>query len=253
MLVLKASTLTAPWPSSATPACSSPSPLVCGARPVATRYLIDIEIAVVGQFQAQALFVFVDLGRQHAESLVEPRMGERIAQALAHGLVETAQNIAGAKQQRHFRAEPRENAGELHRDIAAADHGEAARKFFEIENLVRADGVLQSGKDGKHRGAGPCGDQNMSGRDDAPALDQTHFMRPDDFGALFKNLDAGLVEIGLVDVGKAGDFAFLGGDKLAPVEFRRFWQTPAKSFGIGEILRESARRRHRVFWARSRE
>ena len=57
-------------------------------------------------------------------------MGERIAQAFAHGLIEAAQNIAGAKQQRHFRAEPRENAGELHRDIAAADHGEAAREFF---------------------------------------------------------------------------------------------------------------------------
>ncbi len=75
--------------------------------------------------------------------------------------------------------------------------------------------------------------------DDLPALDQTHFMRSDDFGALFENLDPGLVEVGLVDVGKAGDFAFLGGDQLAPVEFRRFWQAPTKSLGVGEILGET--------------
>ena len=99
--------------------------------------------------------------------------------------------------------------------------------------------MLQSGKDGKHRGAGPGGDQNVFGGNDLPALDQAHFMRPDDFGALFENLDPGLVEVGLVDAGKAGDFAFLGGDQLAPVEFRRFWQRQPK---VSALAKSSAKR-----------
>ena len=48
------------------------------------------------------------------------------AQMLAHVVVEAAQDVLAAIDQRHLDAQPGENAGELHRDIAAAlDHDAA--------------------------------------------------------------------------------------------------------------------------------
>src|SRR5208337_4589649 len=82
--------------------------------------------------------------RQQARPQVDPGLDEGVAQALAHGLVEAAQGVAGSKKPRDLGAEPRENAGEFHRYIAAADHGEALGKFFEVENLIRTDGVLHA-------------------------------------------------------------------------------------------------------------
>ena len=51
-------------------------------------------------------------------------------------LVETAQNVLPAIDQRHLRAEPVENTGELDRDIAAALDENALRQLFEVERLV---------------------------------------------------------------------------------------------------------------------
>ena len=49
-----------------------------------------------------------------------PRALHLGAQMLAHILVEAAQDILAAIDQRHLAAEPGEDAGELDRDIAAA-------------------------------------------------------------------------------------------------------------------------------------
>jgi hypothetical protein len=79
----------------------------------------------------------------------------------------------------------------------------------------------------------------MSRGDDAAAAGEAHFMGPENFRALLEHFDAGLEQIGLVNVGQARNFAFLGGDELFPVEFRRLGQAPAEGFRLRKILGEA--------------
>ena len=136
-------------------------------------------------------------------------------------------------------AEPGENAGEFHRDIAAADHRESSREFRQVENLVRADRMFDARNGGQHLRGGAGGDQNMPRRDHAAGLHQPRLVRAENFSALLENIDAGFQEIGLVDARQAGDFAFLGGDELWPVEFRLVREAPAEGLGVGEIVGEA--------------
>ncbi len=66
-----------------------------------------------------------------------------VAQAVAHVLVEAAQDVGAAQADMDLGAEALEQSRELHRDIAAADHQQAARKSGQVEDLVRGDGVFQ--------------------------------------------------------------------------------------------------------------
>ena len=66
------------------------------------------------------------------------------AQMLAHVVVEAAQDVVAAIDQRHLGAEPVEDAGELDRDIAAALDQDALGQFLEMERLVRRDDVLEA-------------------------------------------------------------------------------------------------------------
>ena len=68
-----------------------------------------------------------------------------VAQVLAHIVVEAAQDILAAIDQRHFAAEAGEDAGELHRDIAAALDDDALGQFGQMERLVRRDHVFEPG------------------------------------------------------------------------------------------------------------
>ncbi len=73
-------------------------------------------------------------------------------------------------------------------------------------------------------------------------------MRAENFRALLEHFDAGLEQVGLVDIGQARDLAFLGGDELFPVEFRRLGQAPAEGFGLREIFGEARRIDIELFW-----
>ena len=66
----------------------------------------------------------------------------------AQVVVEAAQDVLAAIDQRHLRAEAVEDAGELDRDIAAALHQDALRQLLEVEGLVRGDHVLDA-RDGR--------------------------------------------------------------------------------------------------------
>ena len=59
-----------------------------------------------------------------------PHMGANV-------VVETAQDIVAAINQRHVGAEARENTGELQRDIAAALNHDALRQRRQMKHLVR--------------------------------------------------------------------------------------------------------------------
>ncbi len=66
------------------------------------------------------------------------------AQVLAHVVVKAAQDVVAAIDERHMRAEPGKNAGELDRDVAAALDHNAARQLRQMKRLVRGDGMLEA-------------------------------------------------------------------------------------------------------------
>ena len=74
------------------------------------------------------------------------------AQMLAHVVVEAAQDVFAAIDQRHLGAEPVEDAGELDRDVAAALDQDALRQLLEMERLVRRDDMLEAGDIRAERG-----------------------------------------------------------------------------------------------------
>ena len=80
-----------------------------------------------------------------AEGELDAALGIGFAERVAHILVEAAQELVAAVQQRDLAAEPGEDAGELDGDIAAADHQDALRQALEMEDLVRGDAELAAG------------------------------------------------------------------------------------------------------------
>ena len=108
-------------------------------------------------------------------------------QAVAQILIEAAQNLLAAIELRHLAAQAVEDAGELHRDVAAAEHGDAPGQFFELEGLVRGDAVFARETFGTHR-MRAIGYEDLLRRDAStrdlrrmgieqprPAFDQGHF------------------------------------------------------------------------------
>ena len=67
------------------------------------------------------------------------------AQVGANLVVEAAQDVLAAIDQRHLRAEPGEDAGKFHRDVAAALDDDLARQRGQVKRLVRRDRVLDAG------------------------------------------------------------------------------------------------------------
>ena len=63
----------------------------------------------------------------------------------AHVVVETAQDVVAAIDQRHVGAEARKDAGELQRDITAALNHDALRQLRQMKHLVRRNHVLDAG------------------------------------------------------------------------------------------------------------
>src|SRR5580700_9446806 len=148
---------------SSTPAGSSPRPMVLGRRPVAT---------------------FFDRGRRAAKSMDNTSVGHCVAHAIAHVVVEAPQHIRTAHDERDLRAQALEQRSELDRDIAAADHEKAARKDGQIEDLVRADRILNSLDPGWRHRARAAGDKDMA-RGDLASVGKPHTVRVDDGRPLF--------------------------------------------------------------------
>ncbi len=93
-----------------------------------------------------------------------------------------------------------EDAGELDRDVAAADDEDAARQRGQVERLVRRDGVLDAGN-GRHDRVRAGGDHDVGGGV-ALALDLDR-VRIDEPPARLDQLDAGIGEELAVDALRA--------------------------------------------------
>src|SRR5690242_7699279 len=116
---------------------------------------------------------------------------------MADVIVETAQNVFAAINQRHMRAEPGEDSGELDRDIAAALDYDTAWKVRQMERLIRRDDMLDAGNRiaVARRGAG--GDQDVA-RTRPRAIGQLNGVSIEECGPGFDDLDARFRQSGAV-------------------------------------------------------
>ena len=104
-------------------------------------------------------------------------------------LVEPAEHISAPDNLDDLAAEAVEDAGELDRDIAAADDHDAVRQLLEVERLVRRDHMLDAGN---LRGLGPGADRDEDVfRRVAFAVDLDR-VRIDDHAAPVDDLDPAL-------------------------------------------------------------
>ena len=133
-----------------------------------------------------------------------PRHFDR--QPLAQFVVEAAQQLRTAIDQRRLHAQAVEDRGELDRDIAAAHHDHRLGQAFKVERLVRSDRKVAA-RDVGHLGPGAGGDQDvLRAPDPAGRLD---LVRAAHHCALAENRYAGVHQQPLVNPVQARDFAVL--------------------------------------------
>src|SRR6202023_1763830 len=109
---------------------------------------------------------------------VETALAQLIRQGRPQVVIEAAQQLRAAMNQRHFGAKAVENAGELNRNISAADDDHAARQTVEMESLIRGDSEIAPGNF-RLGGPTPGRGQNIFARE-APPINRKG-VRIDDF------------------------------------------------------------------------
>ena len=125
-------------------------------------HAVDREGLVIGQLDAEAVLDLLDeVDRLPGDDLDAAAFHLR-AQMLAHVVVEPAQDVVAAIDQRHLGAEPVEDAGKFERDVAAALDENAPGQLRQMKRLVRGDDVLEPGDLGAGIGCPAGGDQDVS-------------------------------------------------------------------------------------------
>src|SRR5207253_1598616 len=125
-------------------------------------------------------------------------------------VVEAVEQFLAADQLDDLGAEAAEDAGELDRDIAAADNDDLARQARQVERLVRRDHMLDAG-DVRHRRMPAGGDQDVLGGV-APAGDLDR-VRVNEDTAPVDDLDAAVLQHVDVDLFQPIELLVLGGDQ----------------------------------------
>ncbi len=157
-------------------------------------------------------------------------LGERNADVV----VEAVEQLLAPDQLDDLDAKAVEDAGELDRDIAAADDHDATRQLRQVERLVRRDHVLDAGNVW-HRRMASGGEQDVVGGVMASAdFDR---VRVGEDSAALDDLDAAVLQHVDVDLLQPIELFVLGGDQDGPVEGRRR-HGPAKAGGIGKRIGE---------------
>ena len=164
--------------------------------------------------------VVARLGQRGDGGLVDEldaALGEPGLQPPPHILVEAAQDAVAAIDDRGVDAQAGKDGGEFHRDIAAALDEDRMGERGQVERLLGGDAQLGAGN-GRHEGAAPGGDQQVSGVEGAVRLDQMHLIGPGDQGTVADDLHARLFQIGGIGGFEPGDFLFLVGHQGGPIE-----------------------------------
>ena len=133
-----------------------------------------------------------------------------------------------------MRAQPAEDAGELDRDIAAADDDDALGQFRQEKGVVGGDDMPAAVEVGHERPPAD-GDQDLVGRD--PLAADIQHMVVDKDGAAVEDFSPRPFDQPLIDAVQPGDLAVLVGDQLRPGVAARP-DRPAEALGVLEILGE---------------
>src|SRR5205085_337698 len=149
-------------------------------------------------------------------------------------VVEAVQQFLAPDHLDDLAAEAAEDAGELDRDVAAADDDYLARQLRQIERLVRGDDMLDAGN-GRHGRMPAGGDQDVLGG--VGAAGDFDRVRIDQHAAALNDLNRAILQHVDVDLLEPIEFLVLGADQVRPVEFGRR-DGPAETGGIGESVGE---------------
>jgi hypothetical protein len=118
-----------------------------------------------------------------------------VHQSVAQHGIELPQNTLVPQDYARIRAERAEDAGELGRDIAAADDGNALRSRLELKKTVRGQAQRRAGQRGHDRGAA-SGQHDRAGRDQSRA--NLHRLRRAQPRMLAQQFDLAALEVALV-------------------------------------------------------
>src|SRR5262249_30841878 len=165
-------------------------------RPAANRehHLVDFDRAVVGKRRGEGGLRPAHRAYRRAAKNPHAPLGHLRIEVGAQVVVEAAQDVFAAVDQRNLGPEPIENGGELDGDIAAALNQDARRQFFQMKRLIRGDDVFEARDRRPHpwRSAG-C-DQNMARPDLFSGRDETHRMCVFQYGTALDDFNAGTLE-----------------------------------------------------------
>src|SRR5258707_13022265 len=101
--------------------------------------LVDLDLAAVRQLDPERTLRLIDASDGLAGDDPDAAFLHLAAQMGAQVLIEAAQDVLAAIDQRDLGAEAIEDGGELDRDIAAALNEHAVRQRLKMEGLVRGD------------------------------------------------------------------------------------------------------------------
>ena len=140
-----------------------------------------------------------------------------VLQVITQRAVEAAQEQLTAIEQLGIGTTAMEDRGELHRDIATADHQHAPRQGFEIERFIGCDGMFTP-RNRRHVGPAASSDQDVLGRVllaldfDGMGIDQARMRLQQGYAAIHQDA--------AVDAVQSLDFPVLVGNQGLPVEGR---------------------------------
>ena len=126
----------------------------------------------------------------------------------ANVFIKPAQHCIAAIDEACLHAQPGEDVSELYGDIAAARDDEVFGQGFEMEDLVRGDGVLDARQllSRRHPRTATNGNQDLAGRHRRSAGLQAQRVGIDKFRALFDDFNARIHKVSVIDAGQAVDF-----------------------------------------------
>mmetsp|Transcript_19230 Transcript_19230/g.48942 ORF Transcript_19230/g.48942 Transcript_19230/m.48942 type:complete len:428 (-) Transcript_19230:235-1518(-) len=182
---------------------------------------------LVGEHHGQlAVGLLADLLRLEARVQVEPRLRVLLRGELDQIVIEPAQGRSRAIRQVDLRAEALEDARELDRDVAAANHGDFVGPLLQLQRVVTRDGVFRA-RDVQLVRAAAHRDQDVGGSHAPPA--HLHGVRVHHAAPPLNQLHLGVVQRVLVRAVQPLQLLALSGQHGAPVVAGRTVRLPPEA------------------------
>ena len=107
---------------------------------------VGAQRTAIGQRHEPLLAIEFDVHHLGVELQDNALLNQLLSDEFPHPIIKPAQEQRAAIGQSGLSAEAGEDAGELHGDVAAADHEDPAREARQVEGVIGTDDVLGAGK-----------------------------------------------------------------------------------------------------------